>query len=329
MLMLFCFSCKEETSKDINKKPIAIVNNKKIYTSAVDKRIETKLYDILFEIYLMRKAKTDEIINETVLTEEAKKQNVSIQYLMDSSIYGKIIKLELTAFAKKRHYDVYGVPDINNGLNDIPINTPYGKQLLLKKYKEHSLEVYLDSVKKSYDINIFIQPPASVKKNMDGIDAMYRGNLNSAVTFWELSDFDCDVCRDAEPIYNKFYQKYKDKVKFVFSYYSGGVTLSSVALACAKRQGKFWDMYDHLKKSPINPEKEQILSIAQDIDLDIYQFSSDMQDSTIYEGIIQNFKHINDLGFYGTPTIVINNRKIFDALSETEIENAIERELSK
>ncbi|MBE9468355.1 MAG: DsbA family protein [Bacteroidetes bacterium] len=88
-------------------------------------------------------------------------------------------------------------------------------------------------------------------------------------------------------------------------------------------------METHLKKSPVNLEQEQILSIAQEIDLDIYQFSSDMQDSTIYEEIIQNFKHINDLGFYGTPTIVINNRKMFDAFSETEIENAIVRELSK
>jgi len=59
------------------------------------------------------------------------------------------------------------------------------------------------------------------------------------------------------------------------------------------------------------------------------KFLSDIKDSTTYQAITQNFSRINDRGFYGTPTIVINNKTVLDAFSYDAISEMLENELSK
>ncbi len=323
LIILIVAGCaKQQDTRRKEKRVVARINENDIYISEIDARLEKRLYDILFEIYLTRQAKIEEVINEKIIKNEAEKHNLEIKEFMDSCVYEGLLNDNIVEFAKQKGYNI-------NGLDGVNINTPKGKQVLKKTYKEYALRLFLDSIKKKYNISTFLQPPAPPKVDMTGIGAISRGNLNSKVVFWELSDFECGVCQKAKPIYNKIYEKYKDKVKFSFTYYSGEITTSSVALECSRRQGKVWEMYNCLNSLSFNPDKEQIYSMAQTIDLDMEKFKLDFQDSTIYEYLMDKFEQINKKGIYGTPTILINNRKIFDAFSENEIENAIKRELSQ
>jgi len=277
----------------------------------------------------MRKAKADEKINEKILEMESSKYGMTVKELLDSIIFGEISNENLLEFAKKSKYDIYGIAVVNNSLEYFSINSIRGKQLLNEKYKKFLLTTYLDSVRKEYHTKIYLNPPLLPPVKMDGIEANYRGNLNSRVTFWLLSDLECDVCKEAKPIYEKIYEEYKSRVKFAFSYYSGDITLSSLALECANRQNKFWIMYDSLNNLKNNSDQQGILTIAKSIDLDMEKFVADMKDSITYHTINQNFSRISDQGFYGTPTIVINNKTILDAFSYNTISEVLEDELSK
>ncbi|HEX9153883.1 MAG TPA: DsbA family protein, partial [Candidatus Saccharimonadales bacterium] len=78
-----------------------------------------------------------------------------------------------------------------------------------------------------------------------------RGKTDSTVKFVEYSDFQCPYCAQYNPMINKLYEKYKDKVSFQFSYYPlSQIHLNAVSSAraaeAAGNQGKFWEMSDML-----------------------------------------------------------------------------------
>ena len=75
--------------------------------------------------------------------------------------------------------------------------------LLLKKYKDYLYTKYVDSLKALYDIETYLNPPPLPTVNMKSIKAHYRGCLKSKVTIWELSDLECNVCKEVHPIYEK------------------------------------------------------------------------------------------------------------------------------
>jgi protein-disulfide isomerase len=163
---------------------------------------------------------------------------------------------------------------------------------------------------------------------LEKISKNYKGDLNSNVTVWLISDLDCNICREARPIYDSLFAKFKNKIKYAFSDYSTEVKMSSLALECSSSQNKFWEMYNSLSNSTTNISFNQVVQLAFDNGLDVRKFISEMQDSLTYHKIYANFKRINDAGIVGTPSIVVNNRVISNATSMKEIENVINYELS-
>ncbi|PKP07926.1 MAG: hypothetical protein CVU09_17950 [Bacteroidetes bacterium HGW-Bacteroidetes-4] len=254
--------------------------------------------------------------------------NISPELMIDSIVFRNLNENNLIKFAKQSYFDTRGIP-VKNTFKRVDINTPLGKESLLLHYKESLMAKFLDSLKKVYDIKINLTPPIQPLVNMNLIHANYKGNLESEVTFWLLSDIECQVCKEAKPIYDEIYDKYNNSVKFAFSYYSSEITLSSLALESAKKQGKFWEMYERLNDYENRIDNNFVYSTANEIGLNMTMFNSDIQNSRTYKNIEDNYKNINDQGFYGTPTVIVNNRVILDSFSKIEIENRIEEELNK
>ena len=75
IIAIIFISCKGEKSSRPNSidEPIATVNQDKIYMSDIDKGINKKLYDVLFQVYLIRKNALEEKINQNEEKTELKK----------------------------------------------------------------------------------------------------------------------------------------------------------------------------------------------------------------------------------------------------------------
>ena len=69
------------------------------------------------------------------------------------------------------------------------------------------------------------------------------------------------------------------------------------------------------------------MNIAKKMELNLHQFRLDFIDSTIVSNIENNFRNIHSKGIYATPTIIINNKAIFNSASFEEIENLLLAEL--
>jgi protein-disulfide isomerase len=173
-----------------------------------------------------------------------------------------------------------------------------------------------------------IEPPVPPVIKIENLLIHFRGNTKSKVTFLIISDFECEMCRKFNPIFDSLYFKYKDKVRFGFTNFGSYATLSSITVECAAKQGKFWEMHDLLFSTPALPDTTDILNMAYDCNLNVDEFTKDLNDQVMKTAIERNIKLLINAGIYGTPTIMINNKPIFNSSSIAEIEQRLLKELS-
>lgn len=256
----FLFSCSQENpveKTDVTSENIAaIVDNKPIYLTDVDKLNKQELYDELYRIYIIRKTTIIEIFKESVLKSESEKHNKTVNDYLEKYYKLRINDNSLENFIKKMN--LTAIPELKRTLNYYDINSDKGRALVLEGFKKYLLEKLIDSLKAVYKPKILIEPPLPPKININKIPAYYRGNFDAKVTLLEVSDMECDKCREFYPVYEKIYKKYKNKVRFDFIHFSSYVTLCALATECAGKQNKFWEMRDIIMNQPKLPDTSDV-----------------------------------------------------------------------
>lgn len=289
--LLFLNSCHK---KQIEKRNIcAKIEDKYIYMNEIDSTIEKELYTTLFQLYLTRYNKLDEIIND------------------------KLIKLE----ASKKGYSTTTFLEIIT------------KKTLINKSNEDNkqqiISLFIDSLKHVYNIDYYLQSPKLPLKYVNQIKRYYRGNLESQNTLWIISDSQCDMCILAKPILDYIYSKYKNEIKFAYSDYSAEISLSSIILECAGNQNKYWEIYEYLynnKNKSIT--QTDILNIAKKFKLNHAQLQYDINSNSTKQNILNNFRKIANLEIFTTPTFILNNH-IIVVSSKEQLENEIKKIILK
>jgi protein-disulfide isomerase len=136
------------------------------------------------------------------------------------------------------------------------------------------------------------------------------------------------LCKQYSGLFEELYSKYKDKVRFGFTHYGSYVSNSAIATECAAKQGAFWQMHDAIFKLSIVPDTSYLFKMANDLNLDVVKFKRDFQEIELTSRINENLQKINSVGIYGTPTIVINNKLVYNSGSLDEIENLLNNEMN-
>jgi protein-disulfide isomerase len=146
------------------------------------------------------------------------------------------------------------------------------------------------------------------------------GKLDSKVTLTEFVDFQCEACYAYYPYVKQVKELYKDKVRFEVRYFpiaSGHqfATQAAKNAEAAARQGKFWEMHNKLFEGQKTWEQTQnpqsyFDQYAQEIGLDMNKFNTDRVSSDVNAVVNKDLKDIKELGGSGTPTFVLNGKKL-------------------
>lgn len=98
-----------------------------------------------------------------------------------------------------------------------------------------------------------------------------------------------------------------------FAFLGEGSVLAAEAARCAGDQGQFWTYHDYLFANQPQSHgdgtgysRETIDAIAEEIGLDMEQFTTCMDEGTYQDDVIQAREEASDRGVQGTPTILIN-----------------------
>jgi len=149
----------------------------------------------------------------------------------------------------------------------------------------------------------------------------FYGKEDSPVTVTEFLDFQCEVCYAYYPAVKQVKELYKDKVRFQVRYFpieGGGHAFSRLSARSAQAaalQGKFWEMHDKLLEGQkiwelASDPQTYYDKYAKEIGLDMTKFGEDRASEEVNAVINADLKVVRELNLPGTPSFLINGKKV-------------------
>ena len=147
-----------------------------------------------------------------------------------------------------------------------------------------------------------------------------RGTVGGKVTLVEFGDLQCPACAAYEPIVRQVIADNAGTLQFVFKHVPltqihQNALLSAKASEAAALQGKFWEMHDILYDKQTEwsgslNARDMFVGYATTLGLDAEKFSTDLNNASIEEKIIAEYKEGVSLGVQGTPTFFLDGKKL-------------------
>jgi protein-disulfide isomerase len=157
----------------------------------------------------------------------------------------------------------------------------------------------------------------------------HLGAPDAKVVIVEFFDFGCPACRASIPLLHQLIEEYDGKVvlhykQFPIDGHAHSVTAAQGALA-AHRQGKYYEMYEHLMNNPGQQTREAIFEHAESLGLDKKKFAADFE--AVAPVVLAEKQEGIEIGVAATPTFFINGREYNDPISPDLLAMWIEEEI--
>lgn len=191
-------------------------------------------------------------------------------------------------------------------------------------------------------ILLFSKKDASAPTGSDGqpIQASNhtRGSGSTGVVLVEYGDFQCPACGQYYPIVEGLVKKYEDKITFQFRNFPlrqihPNAMLAHRSAEAASNQGKFWEMYSSLYAgqdawSSLQDPNDVFRSYAEALKLDMTKFDNDVKSEAVNDVINADIAAGQQLGVSGTPTFILDGKKIENPSSGEAFAKLIEEAIA-
>jgi formate-nitrite transporter family protein len=178
--------------------------------------------------------------------------------------------------------------------------------------------------------------PSPISGEVTSIDHI-KGPENARVTVIEYADFQCPTCAAYAPVIEQLHDDYPDDLKVVYRYFPlqtihPNATLAAQAAQAASLQGKFWEYHDLLFSrqsdwSDDNKAKEKFLSYAQELGLNVDQFTTDLDSKETKNRVNADYRSGLSAGVQGTPTFFLNGQPLENPRGYEAFKKAIDDKL--
>jgi protein-disulfide isomerase len=157
------------------------------------------------------------------------------------------------------------------------------------------------------------------------------GPNDAKITIIEFSDFECPYCQRSQSVTKSLRAKYKDQIKWVFrdfplSFHQNAM-FAHIAANCVGKQGKYWDIFDKLFQNTGSLNREKVLQLVSDMNIDMKKFEECTKDPEVEREVHSDIADGQEVGVNGTPAFFINGIMIEGAQPITSFEKIIEQEL--
>jgi len=175
-------------------------------------------------------------------------------------------------------------------------------------------------------------PPAPILL-IDVQDSPAVGPENAPVTVVEFSDFQCPYSARASLTLKGLLQLYPGRVRWVFKHFPLRIhrdaPLAHEAALAAREQGKFWEMHDLLLSNQRRLMREDLMSYARQLGLDMPAFANDLDSRRLRARVLRDTLQGRSLRVDTTPTYFINGKRVIGARPLSGFRQVIERELAR
>jgi len=144
--------------------------------------------------------------------------------------------------------------------------------------------------------------------------------VSSPVVLEEYGDYQCPPCGQLYPELKQIEQEYGNQVQIVFHHFPlmkihKNALLAARAAEAARNQNKFWEMHDRLYRNQkewaeLEDPRPVFTSYAHQLNLNVEQFSRDLESNQIDQRISADIQRGTSLGVTGTPTVFLDSRLV-------------------
>lgn len=159
------------------------------------------------------------------------------------------------------------------------------------------------------------------------------GNENAELTVLEFGCYVCPYTNKVEKTVQEVFEYYDGRVNLQFiAYPIGGHNFSyesSMAVRCADEQGAYEDYHSALFAQEMNFNNETFGNLAAELELNLTQFESCMQNQTYASEIEEDKTLAIAAGVRGTPTFFVGEQQIVGPKPFKTFKKIINEELGK
>jgi protein-disulfide isomerase len=178
----------------------------------------------------------------------------------------------------------------------------------------------------------FVGTPPAPLRLIEVQDSPALGPENAPVTVVEFSDFQCPYSARASLTLKRLLQLYPGRVRWVFKHFPLRIhpdaPLAHEAALAAREQGKFWEMHDLLLSNQRRLMREDLMSYARQLGLDLPAFANDLDSRRLRARVLRDTLQGRSLHVDTTPTYFINGKQVIGARPLSGFRQVIERELA-
>ncbi|WP_149244498.1 thioredoxin domain-containing protein [Dyadobacter sp. 32] len=319
-----CFSCSIKNGSE--QEVLATFDGDPIVFHDVDALIQPELYESLFNTYYARKLMAEDLIKEKLLLNEANKQKISKDSLVQQIIVGSSISL--SQYVIQNNLD-QGIPDSAFPGRLIPTDDAEGKKKLSKLYREFCVERFVTLEKGKHKIQVFLKPPLTPKIDLSEIQFHKLNSVNSNNVIWVFSDFNCARCKAFFSTLVSLKSRFGNSIEFRYTSLTDFPTESTQLAEFAGVNGKFWEACSAIFRNG-DLRNSDVPRILETLQLDSENFMcyvANQQNGEIHKKNYEKLLALNR--FQVTPTIVINDRIYYGDLSFSRLSEYIKNSINE
>jgi protein-disulfide isomerase len=286
-----------QTDPDL-KLVIATVSGDNLTLADLQKQEGGKLLQAEYQYYLNERKALEELIDNQLLADEAKKQNISTEQLLQTEVY-KGVK-DPTEDQLEVYYE---------GLDT---QEPYAavRSEVLQHIRElrqtKARAAYVENLRKQANIHIMLMPPSA---DVNTAKAYAKGSHDARVVLTEFADYECPYCQKVNPQIQQLKKEYGDNLTIVFKDFPlpmhHSAEKAAEASRCAGEQGKFWEYHDVLFYSKLL-DVDQLKEHARTLNLDTEKFDNCLDSGKEAAAVNADREEAKSLGLTGTPSFFVN-----------------------
>lgn len=305
---------------------VATVGGAAITIDELDRAAQGQLQKVDMEIYQIKKRVLDDMIEDKLLEDAAKKKGLSVEKFLAEEIDAKI-----SPPVDEEVKSLYDSSKERLGKSFDEVKGQIADYLKQNK-KARARADLIASLKKNADVKVNLEPP---RVQIDIGDAPVQGDKGAAVTLIEFSDYQCPFCKRVRPTIWKLLEEYKGKLRYVFmdfplSFHKDAKKAHEAA-HCAADQGKYFEYNRKIFDNQGDIDVASLKKYAKDGDLQLKTADFDKcldsgKHTKVVEGMVQ--KGIN-AGVSGTPAYFVNGIMLSGAMPYESFKEVIESELKK
>jgi protein-disulfide isomerase len=305
---------------------LASVDGSAITSAEVDKSIAADLAKLEAQIYELRKARLDALIEEQLIAAEARRRGITTAKLLDTEVTAKastVTDEEIAVFYGANQARLQ--KDLNAWRDQI--KTFLGTQKANERQK-----AFVQELRAQHQVEVFLDAPPIPRAEIPVGTAYTRGPADAPITFVEYGDFHCPYCKRVQATIAQVLAKYDGKIRMVYKDFPidnlhPQARAAAEAARCAGEQGKFWEFHDKIYAGAPDATAPTMQKYAEELGLDAAKFEACRSGRKYQPQVQADVVEGSKFGVNGTPGFFVNGRFLSGAQPLEAFSKIIDEEL--